>query len=74
MTRIRKAGHRSFCEPDGNFMYTIDASAWINSFDERETGHEISEQLLDILTFHEVDIFVPNLVFIEIASAGRGPS
>lgn len=55
-------------------MYTIDASVWINSLDERETGHEISEQLLDILTFHEVDIFVPNLVFIEIASAGRGPS
>jgi len=50
-------------------MYTIDASVWINSFDEREAGHEISEQLLDILTFHEVDIFIPNLVFIEIASA-----
>jgi predicted nucleic acid-binding protein len=52
-------------------MYTIDASVWINSFDEREDGHEISGQVLDLLIAQEVAIILPNLAFIEIASAIR---
>jgi hypothetical protein len=26
-------------------MYTIDASVWVNGFDRRESGHQISRQL-----------------------------
>jgi len=30
-------------------MYTVDASVWVNGFDQREAGHATSRQLLDVL-------------------------
>ncbi len=50
-------------------MFTIDASVWINRFDPREGDHEISRQLIELLTTFNVPVIVPNLVFIEIAGA-----
>lgn len=50
-------------------LYTIDASVWVNGFDQREAGHEISRQFLDAIRVREVPIIVPNLVLIEVAAA-----
>jgi predicted nucleic acid-binding protein len=52
-------------------MYTIDASVWINSFDGREQGHEISRQLLGFFRDRNITVIVPNLLFIEIGGAIR---
>ena len=30
-------------------MSTVDASVWVNGFDQREAGHEISRQFLDAI-------------------------
>jgi predicted nucleic acid-binding protein len=49
-------------------MYTIDASVWVNGFDRRESGHQISRQLLELLGTHALPIIVPNLVLIEVAA------
>lgn len=50
-------------------MYTVDASVWVNGFDQREVGHEISRQFLDAIRLRNVPIIVPNLVLIEVAAA-----
>ena len=50
-------------------MYTVDASVWVNGFDQREVGHEISRQFLDAIRLRKVPIIVPNLVLIEVAAA-----
>jgi predicted nucleic acid-binding protein len=50
-------------------MFTIDASVWVNSFDQRESGHEQSRQLLEYLGQAGTPIVVPNLVFAEVAGA-----
>jgi predicted nucleic acid-binding protein len=50
-------------------MYTIDASVWVNGFDQREPGHEISRQVLELLGNHSIPIVVPNLVLVEVAGA-----
>jgi predicted nucleic acid-binding protein len=50
-------------------MYTVDASVWVNGFDQREAGHEISRQFLDAIRLRKVPIIVPNLVLIEVAAA-----
>jgi predicted nucleic acid-binding protein len=50
-------------------MYTIDASVWVNGFDQREPGHENSRQLLDLLSTQSTSIVVPNLVLVEVAAA-----
>ena len=50
-------------------MYTIDASVWVNGFDQRETGHDISRRLLDILGNQAIPVIVPNLVLVEVAGA-----
>jgi predicted nucleic acid-binding protein len=49
-------------------MYTIDASVWVNGFDRRESGHQISRQLLELLGTRSLPIIVPNLVLIEVAA------
>ena len=48
-------------------MYTVDASVWINGFDQRENGHEYSRALLERLQKEHVSIFIPNLVLAEVA-------
>jgi predicted nucleic acid-binding protein len=48
-------------------MYTIDASVWVNGFDQREPGHQISRQVLELLSRQSVPIVVPNLVLVEVA-------
>lgn len=50
-------------------MYTVDASVWVNGFDQREADHESSRQFLDAIRVRTVPIIVPNLVLIEVAAA-----
>lgn len=50
-------------------MYTIDASVWVNAFDQREPGHTTSRQFLDLLDAQALPIIVPNLVLAEVAGA-----
>lgn len=48
-------------------MYTVDASVWINGFDQREKEHEYSRALLELLHKQNIPIFIPNLVLAEVA-------
>ena len=50
-------------------MYTIDASVWINGFDQREAGHDASRKLLDLLSVRALPLVLPNLVLAEVAGA-----
>lgn len=50
-------------------MYTIDASVWVNAFDQREPGHETSRRFLETVHAQALPVFVPNLVCIEVAGA-----
>ena len=50
-------------------MYTIDASMWVNAFDQREPGHLVSRQILEVLRGQALPIIVPNLVLVEVAGA-----
>ena len=50
-------------------MYTIDASVWVNGFDQREPGHAASRRLLDWLGAQAIPIVIPNLALVEIAGA-----
>jgi predicted nucleic acid-binding protein len=50
-------------------MYTVDASVWVNGFDQWEAGHATSRQLLEVLRIRALPIIVPNLVLAEVAGA-----
>ncbi len=50
-------------------MYTIDASVWVNGFDQREPGHQITRQLLDVIAARRLIVVVPDLAFVEVAGA-----
>ena len=50
-------------------MYTIDASVWVNAFDQREPGHLVSRQFLEVLRSQMRPIIVPNVVLVEVAGA-----
>ena len=50
-------------------MYTVDASVWVNGFDQREPGHAISRQLLDLLATRRIPVVAPNLLLAEVAGA-----
>ncbi len=50
-------------------MYTVDASVWINAFDQREPGHEISRRFLEYLHAEALPVVVPNLLCVEVAGA-----
>ena len=50
-------------------MYTVDASVWVNGFDQREAGHGNSRQLLQVLRTRALPIILPNLVLAEVAGA-----
>ena len=50
-------------------MYTVDASVWVNSFDQREPGHEISRRVLERLRDQTVLVIMPHLVLAEVAGA-----
>ena len=50
-------------------MYTVDASVWVNAFDQREPGHQVSRQFLEVVRGQAVPIIVPNLVLAEVAGA-----
>ena len=52
-------------------MYTVDASVWVNGFDQREAGHATSRQFLEELRLREAPVIVPNLLLIEVAAAIR---
>jgi predicted nucleic acid-binding protein len=47
----------------------VDASVWVNGFDQREAGHATSRQLLEVLRTRALPIIVPNLVLAEVAEA-----
>jgi predicted nucleic acid-binding protein len=50
-------------------MYTVDASVWVNAFDQREPGHQVSRQFLDLLRAQALPVIVPNLVLVEVSGA-----
>ncbi|HEV7671184.1 MAG TPA: PIN domain-containing protein [Thermoanaerobaculia bacterium] len=50
-------------------MYTVDASVWVNAFDQQEPGHLVSRQFLEVLRSQSLSIVVPNLVLAEVAGA-----
>jgi predicted nucleic acid-binding protein len=50
-------------------MYTVDASVWLNGFDQRESGHEISRQFLELLQARTIPLIEPVLMFVEVAGA-----
>ncbi len=50
-------------------MYTVDASVWVNAFDRREPGHEISRRFLELLQAEDLPVVVPNLLGVEVAGA-----
>jgi predicted nucleic acid-binding protein len=50
-------------------MYTVDASVWVNGFDQRESGHETSRQLLELLRARTIPIVEPMIVLAEVAGA-----
>ena len=50
-------------------MYTIDTSVWVNSFDQREPGHVISQRVLQLLAAQATPIYVPYLLLVEVAGA-----
>lgn len=50
-------------------MYTIDASVWVNGFDQREPGHVASHQLLELVRAQGLPIIEPMLVLAEVAGA-----
>jgi predicted nucleic acid-binding protein len=50
-------------------MYTVDASLWVNGFDQRESGHETSRQVLELLRAQTIPIIEPILVLAEVAGA-----
>ena len=50
-------------------MYTVDASVWVNAFDQREPGPQVSRQCLEVLRSQALPIIVPNLVLVEVAGA-----
>jgi predicted nucleic acid-binding protein len=50
-------------------MYTIDASVWVNGFDQREPGHVTSRHLLELLRAQGLPIIEPMLVLAEVAGA-----
>lgn len=50
-------------------MYTVDASVWVNSFDQQEVGHEDSREFLGLLAAQAAPIYVPTLVLVEVAGA-----
>jgi predicted nucleic acid-binding protein len=50
-------------------MYTVDASVWVNGFDQREPGHGTSRQLLELLRTRALPIIEPMLVLVEVAGA-----
>jgi predicted nucleic acid-binding protein len=50
-------------------MYTVDASVWVNAFDQREPGYLVSRQFLEVVRGQALPIIVPNLVLVEVAGA-----
>ncbi len=50
-------------------MYTVDASVWVNAFDQREPGHEASRRFLEAVHAQALPVVVPNLLCVEIAGA-----
>lgn len=47
----------------------MDASVWVNGFDQREEGHQISRQVLELLKAQRLPVIVPTLVLVEVAGA-----
>lgn len=50
-------------------MYTVDASVWVNAFDRREPGHEISRRFLEAVHAQALPVVIPNLLCVEVAGA-----
>lgn len=50
-------------------MYTVDASVWVNAFDQREPGHETSRRFLEVVHAQALPVVVPNLLCVEVAGA-----
>ena len=48
-------------------MYTVDASVWINAFDQRENGHVDSREFLQLIKTRGLAVAVPTLMLVEVA-------
>ena len=54
-------------------LYTVDASVFINAFNDYEAGHELSKEFLRRLRTQSYPIVVPTLLLPEVAAViGRG--
>lgn len=50
-------------------MYTVDASVWVNAFDQRERGHEASRRFLEVVHVQALTVVAPGLLCVEVAGA-----
>jgi predicted nucleic acid-binding protein len=50
-------------------VYTVDASVWVNAFDQAEPGYATSRQLLEILDSRQIPVVVPTFLLAELAGA-----
>jgi predicted nucleic acid-binding protein len=50
-------------------VYIVDASVWVNGFDQKENGHEISQRFLKLLGEQMIAVTVPTLVLAVVAAA-----
>jgi len=50
-------------------MFTIDASVWVNGFDQREDGNATSHRLLTMIRDQGLPVFAPTLLLVEVAGA-----
>jgi hypothetical protein len=53
-------------------MSTVDASVWVNAFDQCEPGHQVNRQSLGVLQSQALPIMVPNLVLLEVSGGDQG--
>lgn len=50
-------------------MYAVDASVWVNAFDQREPNFKTSWRFLQALHEQALPVVVPNLLLVEVAGA-----
>ena len=49
----------------------VDASVWVNSFDQCEAGHDMSRRVLELLRDQAAPVVLSYLVLAEVAGAIR---
>ena len=49
--------------------FTVDASVFLNAFNEGEAGHAHSREFLDAIQAHSIPLILPTLILPEVAAA-----